>query len=146
MSRISKLGFYAELVNLISLRSTCLSRKVGAVVVKDDFIISTGFNGAPSKFEHCKDCLRHKLKVPSGERHEICRGVHAEQNALIQAAKFGISVENADMYCTTQPCIICTKLIINSGIKNVYYFNRYNDELAIEFQSQTSVNFQYIGD
>lgn len=103
-------------------RSTCLRRQVGAVIVRDNIILSTAYNGAPNGLKHCSEtgCLRDKLNIPSGENHELCRGIHAEQNAIIQAAKNGISVNGADIYCTNKPCIICTKMIINAGIKKFF--------------------------
>ena len=114
-------------------RSTCLRRKVGAVIAKDSQQLTAGYNGAPRTLKHCKElggCLREKLGIPSGERHEICRGTHAEQNAITQAAKFGISIDGGTLYCTTHPCTICTKMIINAGIKEVVYDSDYNDPLS----------------
>jgi len=114
-------------------RSTCLRRKVGAVIAKDSQQLTAGYNGAPRTLKHCKElggCLREKLGIPSGQRHEICRGTHAEQNAITQAAKFGISIDGGTLYCTTHPCTICTKMIINAGIKKVIYDSDYNDPLS----------------
>lgn len=111
-------------------RSTCLRRKVGAVIVKNRQILATGYNGAPKRITHCEvvGCLREKLKVKSGERHELCRGLHAEQNAIIQAAYHGISIQGAELYCTEMPCIICAKMIINAGIKKVVYAQGYAED------------------
>jgi dCMP deaminase len=105
---------------------------VGTILVKDKKILATGYNGAPSRLEHCPDigCLREKLKIPSGERHELCRGLHAEQNAIIQAAYHGVGIRGAILYCTNHPCIICSKMIINSGIKRIVYEEGYADDLA----------------
>lgn len=124
-------------------RSTCIRRTVGAVIVKNNMILSTGYNGVPTGVEHCLSagCLREELGVPSGQNHELCRGIHAEQNAIIQAAKNGVSTDGADMYCTTRPCIICTKMIINAGIKRVYYINDYEDLLVNSIISDTSIKF-----
>ena len=119
---------------LVAQRSTCTRRAVGAIIVKDKRILSTGYNGAPSGIRHCLEvgCMRESLQVPSGERHELCRGIHAEQNAIIQAAYHGVSVNNAVLYCTNQPCAICAKMIINAGIKKIYYQSGYTDALAQE--------------
>jgi dCMP deaminase len=113
-------------------RSTCLRRKVGAVLVKNDTQLTGGFNGAPRKVPHCtkETCIRIKNNVPSGERHELCIGAHAESNAINQAAKFGISVDGATLYCTTYPCSSCAKQIVNSGIVEVVYKEGYGDELT----------------
>ena len=121
-----------EIARLVATRSTCLRRKVGAVIVKDKRILATGYNGAPSGVTHCSEvgCLREKLKIPSGERHELCRGLHAEQNAIIQAALHGVSVKDAVIYTTTFPCVICSKMLINAGIRKIYYASGYPDELS----------------
>lgn len=116
-----------------SQRSTCLRRKVGAVIAKDSQQLTAGYNGAPKGLKHCKElggCLREKLKIPSGQRHEICRGTHAEQNAITQAAKFGINIAGSTLYCNTHPCTICTKMIINAGITKVVYDSDYDDPLS----------------
>jgi dCMP deaminase len=121
-----------EMAELASKRSTCLRRNVGAVLVKDKKILATGYNGAPKNVAHCKvtGCLREELNVPSGERHEICRGVHAEQNLITQAALHGVKTEDSTVYCTDKPCSICTKILINAGVNTVYYKNGYNDNLT----------------
>jgi len=121
-----------DITHLVAKRSTCLRRHVGATLVKDKKILATGYNGAPSRLEHCLDigCLRKKLRIPSGERHELCRGLHAEQNAIIQAAYHGVGIRGATLYCTNHPCIICSKMIINSGIEKIIYEEGYADELA----------------
>lgn len=121
-----------EMAQVASKRSTCLRRSVGAVIVKDKRILSTGYNGTPKGMAHCEEvgCLRTKLNVPSGKMHELCRGIHAEQNAVIQAAVHGVSVDGATLYCTHQPCVVCTKILINAGIKRIVYANPYPDELA----------------
>ena len=116
----------------VSERSTCLRRKVGAVAVKDKHVLCTGYNGAPRGLPHCEGvgCLRKELGTPSGERHEICRGVHAEQNLICQAAYHGVNLAGADIYCTHQPCSICAKMIINAGIRMVWYLDGYPDEMT----------------
>ena len=125
----------------VAPRSTCLRRQVGAILVKDRNILATGYNGVPSGISHCDatGCLRERLKVPSGERHELCRGLHAEQNAIIQAARHGINIEASVLYCTTMPCIICTKMLINAGITKVVYAEGYADDLAREMISETGI-------
>ena len=130
-----------EITHLVARRSTCLRRQVGAVLVKDKNILATGYNGSPSGVAHCLDvgCLREKLCIPSGERHELCRGLHAEQNAIIQAAKHGTNIDTATLYCTTMPCIICSKMIINAGIKRVVYEQGYPDGLAAEMIAETGI-------
>ncbi len=127
--------YFMEAAELASTRSSCLRRHVGAVIVKDKRIIATGYNGAPAGLAHCGElggCLREKLGVPSGQRHELCRAVHAEQNAIIQAAAMGISIEGANMYITHQPCSVCAKMIINAGIDKIIVKEGYPDEMAIE--------------
>jgi len=130
-----------EITRLVASRSTCLRRQVGAVIVKDKKILTTGYNGAPSGLAHCLDvgCLRDKLGIPSGQRHELCRGLHAEQNAIIQAAYHGVSIKGATLYCTNLPCIICTKMIINAGITRVVYEQGYADPLARQLWEESKV-------
>ena len=124
--------YFMEVAEVVAKRSTCLRRNVGAVVVKDKRILSTGYNGAPTGLPHCGEvgCLRERLGTPSGERHEICRGLHAEQNALIQAARYGISLEGSTIYSTTEPCSLCAKMLINAGLRRVVYKDSYPDELS----------------
>ncbi len=126
--------YFMEMAHLVSKRSTCLRRQVGAVLVKDNQILSTGYNGSPKGVSHCAEvgCLREKRNIPSGSNHELCRGVHAEQNAIIQAGLNGSSTRDATLYCTHQPCSICARLIINAEIKTVYVENPYPDALAEE--------------
>lgn len=121
-----------EITKLVASRSTCLRRKVGAILVKEKRILATGYNGAPSGLKHCEEigCLRENSFIASGERHELCRGLHAEQNVIVQAAYYGIPIANSDLFCTNKPCAICAKLIINAGIKRVYYEADYNDQLS----------------
>ncbi|MBC7197215.1 MAG: cytidine/deoxycytidylate deaminase family protein [Deferribacterales bacterium] len=133
--------YFLELTDVVKKRSTCLRRQVGAIIVKDNHILSTGYNGVPTKISHCSEvgCLREKLKVPSGERHELCRGLHAEQNAIIQAALHGVSIKDATIYTNTKPCSICTKMIINAGIKRIVYQIDYSDKLADELLAETDI-------
>lgn len=133
--------YFMGICDLVATRSTCTRRKVGAVLVKDKRILCTGYNGAPAKVSHCREtgCLRAQLNVPSGEKHELCRGVHAEQNAIIQAAYHGIQVSGAILYCTNQPCSICAKMIINAGIKTVYYNDGYDDALTLDMFDRANV-------
>ena len=132
MGRPSWNAYFMEITNLVAERSTCLRRSVGAVLVKDKRILATGYNGAPSGLPHCLDigCMREQNDIPSGERHELCRGLHAEQNVIIQAARYGISIQGSTLYSTTRPCVICAKMIINASIAAVYYEEGYADELA----------------
>lgn len=124
--------YFMQMAILASLRSTCLRRAVGAALVRDNQVISTGYNGSPKHTLHCSEtgCLREQLRVPSGEKHELCRGVHAEQNVIIQAAINGSSTRGATLYCTHQPCSICARMIINAEISTVYIANRYPDALG----------------
>jgi dCMP deaminase len=133
--------YFMDIVGLVSKRSTCLRRKVGAVLVRDKRILATGYNGPPTGVRHCTEvgCLRDKLNIPSGERHELCRGLHAEQNAIIQAALHGVTTKNATIYCTNHPCIICSKMIINSGINKIVYREGYSDKLAEEMLEEAAI-------
>lgn len=130
-----------SITEMVASRSTCLRRHVGAILVKDKRILATGYNGAPAGLKHCEEvgCLRQSASVPSGMRHELCRGLHAEQNAIIQAACHGISIKGATLYCTNKPCIICTKMIINAGIRTVYFKDGYDDPLADEMLTEAGV-------
>ena len=124
--------YFMDITRLVARRSTCVRRAVGAVVVKDKRILATGYNGAPTGVAHCAEagCLRTQLQVPSGERHELCRGIHAEQNAIIQAAYHGVSIRDATLYCTNLPCSICAKMIINAGIQTIVYLSGYADPMS----------------
>ena len=135
---------FMDMAEVVASWSSCYqeNRHVGAVIVKDKRILTTGYNGAPSGVESCADkgeCLRRKLNIPSGTKHELCYAVHAEQNAIAQAAKLGISVQGATLYCTHQPCVICAKMIINSGIKKVIFKYGYPDEFSIELFKEANV-------
>ncbi len=134
MTRPSWDEYFMEIAHLVKTRSTCLRRQVGAVVAKDKNILATGYNGAPSGVKHCQvtGCLRDQLKIPSGENHELCRGIHAEQNAIIQAAKHGTAINGATLYCTVLPCFICAKMIINAGIVRIVVEGFYSDKFTAE--------------
>jgi len=133
--------YFMEITRLVARRSTCLRRHVGALLVKDRMILATGYNGAPKGLAHCLDigCLREQLKIPSGERHELCRGLHAEQNAIIQAAYHGVSIQGATLYCTNHPCVICTKMLINAGILKIIYEAGYPDDMSREMLDEAGV-------
>jgi dCMP deaminase len=130
-----------EITRLVAKRSTCLRRAVGAILVMDKRILATGYNGAPSGLAHCAEtgCLRETQRIPSGERHELCRGLHAEQNAIIQAAYHGIRIQGSTLYCTTHPCAICAKMIINAGIRAIFYESGYEDGLARQMLKEARV-------
>ena len=135
---------FIDMAEVVGSWSSCYqeNRHVGAVIVKDKHVLATGYNGAPAGVKSCKDkgeCLRKKLNIPSGTRHELCFAVHAEQNAIAQASRFGISVEGATIYVTHQPCTICTKMIINSGIKKVIYKYGYPDDFSLELLKEAGV-------
>lgn len=132
MSRVPWPQYFMDITRLVAERSTCTRRKVGAIAVKNRRILATGYNGAPRNMRDCLEigCLREQLGVPSGQRHELCRGLHAEQNVIIQAAVHGVSLEGADIYCTHQPCLICAKMLINCGVAAVFYENPYPDPMS----------------
>lgn len=138
--------YFLEAAELVSKRSTCLRRRVGAVLVKEKKILATGYNGAPSGLKHCIEigCLREKLKIPSGERHELCRGLHAEQNVLLQAALHGVSTKDSVLYLTNQPCMICAKMLINAGIREVVIASGYPDKMAMDFLKKAKIKVRKI--
>ena len=140
-SRPSWEAYFMDITFLVARRSTCLRRAVGAVVVKDKRILSTGYNGAPTGVKHCFEtgCLREKLNIASGKNHELCRGIHAEQNAIIQAAYHGVAIKGASLFCTNLPCSICAKMIINAGIKKIWYKDSYNDKMAKEMLKEAGI-------
>lgn len=133
--------YFMDIAILVAKRSTCLRRAVGALIIKDKRILATGYNGAPSGIRHCVEvnCLRETLNIESGQRHELCRGIHAEQNAIIQAAYHGAPIKDATLYCTNLPCSICTKMIINAGIKKIYYQEGYADELSKDMLAEAEI-------
>jgi dCMP deaminase len=138
--------YFMGITELVAQRSTCLRRKVGAILVLDKRIVATGYNGAPSHIAHCLDvgCLREQQGIPSGERHELCRGLHAEQNAIIQAANLGFSVEGSVLYCTNLPCSICTKMLINISLQEVYYREGYPDSLTSMMMAEAGIPLHQI--
>jgi dCMP deaminase len=139
-------SYFMNIAENVATRSTCLRRQVGAVIVKDRRILTTGYNGAPSGISHCNEntCLRTKLNIPSGERAELCRGLHAEQNAIIQAACHGISVRDAKIYITHKPCSMCTKMLINSGISEFIYKNPYPDTMADQMVFEAGIKIYIV--
>lgn len=140
--------YFLSIAQLVAKRSTCLRRHVGALIVKDNRILATGYNGAPSSVPHCHEtpegCLREANNIPSGQRQELCRGLHAEQNALLQAAAFGVSVQGGVCYCTHQPCITCAKMLINAKIERVVFIGDYPDELSLKMLSEGDIKLERI--
>ena len=134
--------YFMDITSLVAKRSTCTRRGVGAILVKNRQILASGYNGSPTRVAHCSEtgCLREQLKVPSGERHELCRGIHAEQNAIIQAALHGVSIKGAVLYCTNLPCSICAKMIINAGITQIIYLSGYADTMSEEMLAEAGVD------
>ena len=141
MTRPSWPEYFMGITKMVARRTTCLRRAVGAILVKDRRILATGYNGAPAGLRHCEEvgCLRENQSVPSGTRHELCRGLHAEQNVIIQAAYHGIPIAGATIYCTNKPCVICSKMIINAGIKTIIYEEGYNDALADQMLAEAGL-------
>ena len=133
--------YFMNITRLVAERSTCRRRKVGAIAVKDKRILATGYNGAPRNVRDCLEigCLREQMGIPSGQRHELCRGLHAEQNVIIQAAIHGISLDGAEVYCTHQPCFICTKMLVNCGVTSVTYDSPYPDPMSEEMFAEAGV-------
>lgn len=133
--------YFLEIAKVVSGRSTCLRRHVGALIVKDKRILATGYNGAPRNLAHCLDvgCLREEAGAESGHVHELCRGLHAEQNAIIQAAMHGVSIDGGVLYSTHQPCVLCSKMIINAGLEAIYYLEPYPDELAERLLAEAGI-------
>ena len=148
MERPSWEEYFMEIARLVARRSTCLRRQVGAVVVKEKNILATGYNGTPSGITHCSQvgCLRQRLGVPSGERHELCRGLHAEQNAIIQAAKHGINIGGSTLFSTHSPCVICSKMIINAGVKRIVFLEGYPDTLSLEMLGESGIELLSFND
>ncbi len=138
--------YFLEMAELVSRRSTCLRRKVGAVAVRDKRILATGYNGAPSGLAHCNDigCIREKLKIPSGERQELCRGLHAEQNVIIQAVIHKADLKDSIFYVTNQPCVTCTKMLISVGIKEIVAAGGYPDQLARRMLKEAGIKLKQL--
>jgi dCMP deaminase len=138
--------YFIEIAFVVGKRATCLRNNVGAVIVRDKRILTTGYNGAPIGMEHCLEigCIRNQENIPSGTRHEKCRAVHSEQNAIIQAAIHGVSISGSTIYCTHQPCVLCAKMIINANIKRVVYATHYPDEDSLNFFKEAGVEVEYL--
>lgn len=147
MSRPSWDQYFMEITKVVAQRSTCLRRQIGAIIVKDRRILCTGYNGAPRGLAHCQEigCRREQLQVPSGQRHELCRAIHAEQNAILQAAMHGISIAGATFYITNQPCVLCAKMIVNAGIEKIIFEGEYPDSLALEILKEARVKMIILG-
>jgi dCMP deaminase len=138
-------AYFMDIVQVIASRAACLRRSVGAILVKDRRILATGYNGPPMGMKHCDElggCLREKLNVPSGERHELCRALHAEQNAIIHAARHGVSTQGSILYCTNTPCAVCAKMLINAGVERVVYADGYPDAMAEEMLAEAGITLQ----
>ncbi len=148
MTRPAWDDYFMDITCLVAKRSTCRRRHVGAVLVRDKRILATGYNGAPSGIPHCLDigCLREDLEIPSGERHELCRGLHAEQNVIIQAAYHGVCIKGAILFCTTMPCSICSKMLINAGIHDIRYQEGYADSMSEDMMRAAGVRLTKIGE
>ena len=148
-TRISWDEYFMEMAKLAARRSTCLRRQVGAVIVQDKHVIATGYNGAPKGIPHCAElggCYREQNNIPSGERHELCRALHAEQNAIIQAATYAQGIDGATIYITHQPCVICAKMIINAGIERIVVDDGYPDEMAVDILEEAGLRIVKLGD
>ncbi|MHB8761868.1 MAG: deoxycytidylate deaminase [Coriobacteriia bacterium] len=141
MARPSWDEYFMAITGQVAERATCTRRHIGAILVKDKRILATGYNGTPAGLAHCDEvgCLREQRGIPSGTQHELCRGIHAEQNAVIQAARHGITIDGATVYCTHQPCVLCAKILINAGVKEVVYREAYPDPLAAEMLSEAGI-------
>lgn len=146
MARPTWEEYFMSIARQVATRSTCLRRRVGCIIVQEKRIVSTGYNGAPTGLPHCEEvgCLREDRGVAPGERHELCRGLHAEQNAVIQAAMHGIAVRGGTLFCTHKPCVLCTKMLINAGISKVYFAAGYEDELADELAREAGMELNLL--
>ena len=140
--------YFIRIAQFVASRSTCLRRQVGAVIVREKRILATGYNGAPSSLRHCFEvpggCLREARNIPSGERQELCRGLHAEQNAILQAAAFGVSLKGSEIYVTHQPCVTCAKMLMNAGIERVRFLGDYPDALSLEMLEEAKILLERI--
>lgn len=147
MPRPSWDEYFMAITDQVAERATCKRRRIGAVLVKDKRILATGYNGTPAGLAHCEDvgCLREQRGIPSGTQHELCRGIHAEQNAVIQAARHGIAIDGATVYCTHQPCVLCAKILINAGVQEIVYREAYPDELAQEMLAEAGITPRRFG-
>lgn len=136
--------YFLKIASVVAERSTCRRHNIGAVAVRNKHILTTGYNGAPAGLKDCLElgCLRDEMKIPSGERHEICRGIHAEQNVIIQAALHGVSLEGSTIYCTHTPCVLCAKMLVNARIKRFVSFGKYNDNAFMELFREADIEFE----
>ena len=136
--------YFMDIATMVATRSTCLRRSVGAIAVSNRRILATGYNGTPKGLRHCGEvgCIRQELNIPSGQRHELCRGLHAEQNCIIQAAVHGVQLEGSTIYCTFQPCVVCAKMLINAGIVEIVYENGYPDEMSVSMLAEAHVKLR----
>lgn len=136
--------YFMDIATMVATRSTCLRRSVGAIAVSNRRILATGYNGTPKGLRHCGEvgCIRQELNIPSGQRHELCRGLHAEQNCIIQAAVHGVQLEGSTIYCTFQPCVVCAKMLINAGIVEIVYENGYPDEMSVSMLTEAHVKLR----
>ncbi len=136
--------YFLKIASVVAERSTCRRHHVGAVAVRDKHILATGYNGAAAGLKDCLElgCLRDEMKIPSGTRHEICRGIHAEQNAIIQASLHGVSLEGATVYVTHTPCILCAKMLVNARIKRFVTFGKYADDSFVELFNEADMEFE----
>lgn len=147
MPRPSWDEYFMAIATQVAGRSTCLRRRTGAVLVKDKRILATGYNGTPSGLAHCEEvgCLREQRGVASGSNHELCRGIHAEQNAVIQAAKHGIAIEGSTIYTTHRPCVLCAKILINAGVADIVFADAYPDELSERLLAEAGLSTRHVG-
>ena len=147
MDRPDNDTYFMSMAELVASRSTCLRRNVGAVVVKEKRVLTTGYNGAPKGLRHCAEvgCVRMQNHIESGTLHELCRGVHAEQNAVIQAAYFGVSIKDSIIYTTNFPCVMCAKILVNAGIREIVYKDDYVDELSRKVLDESGVTVRRFG-
>ncbi len=136
--------YFMDIAVMVATRSTCMRRSVGAIAVNNRRILATGYNGTPKGLRHCTEvgCIRQELGIPSGQRHELCRGLHAEQNCIIQAAVHGVQLDGSTIYCTFQPCAVCAKMLINAGISEVVYEGGYPDEMAVSMLNEAGVKLR----
>ncbi len=138
--------YFMQIASVVATRSTCMRRNVGALLVLNKRILTTGYNGTPSGLKHCREvgCVREQMNVPSGERHELCRGLHAEQNAIIQAAIHGVAINGSILYCTHYPCAVCAKMLVNAGVRSLVLAGNYPDDLAKELFAEAGIDVTFI--
>jgi dCMP deaminase len=146
-SRPSWDRYFMDIARMVGTRSTCIRRNVGAIAVNGRRILATGYNGTPKGLSHCSEvgCIREKLGILSGQRHELCRGLHAEQNCIIQAAVHGVQLEGSTIYCTFQPCVVCAKMLINAGITEIVYEGGYPDDMSVAMLEEAGISLKRLG-